>query len=504
MSSPSTLTLLGHWVDGMRLEPQGDREIAVTDPATGSPIASLRVATPAEVDRAVAAARAAAGPWGATSLARRTSVLFAFRQLLDANREQLAAAISREHGKVLADALGEVARGIDVVEFACGIPQLLKGEATSQASTGIDLRQLRQPLGVVAGITPFNFPAMVPLWMHPVAIAAGNAFVLKPSERVPSASLLVADLWAQAGLPAGVFNVVNGDRSTVEALLDHPGVDAVSFVGSTPVARAVHDRARLAGKRVQALGGAKNHMVVLPDADLDQAADAAVSAGYGSSGQRCMAISVVVAVGAIGDELVEKIVTRARAVRVGPASDPAAEMGPVITAAARDRIAELIGQGAQDGAELVLDGRDPDVPGHPDGHWVGPTLFDRVRPEHAIYREEVFGPVLTVVRVATLDDALALLDANPYGNGSAIFTRDGGAARRFELEVRTGTVGVNVPIPIPVAAHSFGGWKDSAFTESGVYGPQGIAFYTRSKVVTTRWPRPADGGVELGFPSTAR
>jgi malonate-semialdehyde dehydrogenase (acetylating)/methylmalonate-semialdehyde dehydrogenase len=497
----TTTRELGHWIAGAAGSPGGQR-LDVTNPATGEVVARLGVATIAEVDTAVRAATTAQVQWAHTSLARRTRVLFAFRELVAAHRDELAALISLEHGKVLADAAGEVARALDAVEFACGIPHLLRGGATSQASTGVDLRELRQPVGVVAGITPFNFPVMVPAWMHPLAIASGNAFVLKPSERVPSASLRIAELWDEAGLPPGVFTVLNGDRVVAEALVSHPDVAAVSFVGSTPVAREIHATARAAGKRVQALGGAKNHMVVLPDADLDQAADAAVSAGYGSAGQRCMAISVVVAVGPIADALVEKIAERAKTIRVGPFTDTTAELGPVISAAARDRIEQLVAQGAEQGATLALDGRRPDVAEHQDGFWVGPTLFDHVKPTHNVYREEVFGPVLSVVRVDRYDEALDLVRANPYGNGASIFTSDGGAARDFEIEVTAGAVGVNVPIPIPVSYHSFGGWKDSSFAEHGVYGDQGVAFYTRLKVVTTRWPDPSRGGVDLGFPAT--
>ncbi|HEY1853257.1 MAG TPA: CoA-acylating methylmalonate-semialdehyde dehydrogenase [Solirubrobacterales bacterium] len=480
----------------------GEPGVDVLDPATGAVVARAPLAVASEVDAAVDAAAAVQRGWGETSLARRAVVLFAFRELVNTNREELAATISREHGKVLGDARGEVARGLDAIEFACGIPHLLRGGATAQASTGIDLRDVRQPLGVVAGITPFNFPLMVPMWMHPLAIAAGNAFILKPSEQDPSVSMRVAELWRQAGLPDGLFNVLHGDADAAAALVDHRGVAAVSFVGSTPVARRVHEVGRITGKRVQALGGAKNHLVVLPDADLEQAADAAASAAYGSAGQRCMAVSVVVAVGEAATPLVAEIAARARAIRVGPWTDPEAEMGPVVSAAARDRIVRAIEGAVVAGADLVVDGRMSAAPADGGGFWVGPTLFDRVEPEQAIYAEEIFGPVLVVVRVAGFDAALELIRANPYGNGASIFTADGGAAREFESAVPAGAIGVNVPIPIPVSYHSFGGWKDSMFGEQGVYGDAGVSFYTRLKVITSRWPDSARRGVDLGFPAS--
>ncbi len=429
--------------------------------------------------------------------------MFAFREIAERHKDELARIVSAEHGKVVADALGEVARGLEVVDFVCGIPHLLKGEHSSEVSTDTDVHSLRQPLGVCAGITPFNFPAMVPMWMWPVAIACGNTFVLKPSERDPSASLLVAEWLADAGLPEGVFNVVHGDKVAVDALLEHPDVRAVSFVGSTPIARYVYETAAKHGKRVQALGGAKNHMVVLPDADLEAAADAAVSAGYGSAGERCMAISVVVAVGAIGDELVDAIRTRTEAVVVGPGDDAASEMGPLVTSVHRDRVRGYVDAGVESGATLVVDGRELVVDGREDAFFVGPCLFDRVTPDMSIYTDEIFGPVLSVVRVETYEDAARLLSDNPYANGVAIFTRDGGAARRFEREVDAGMVGVNVPIPVPMAYFSFGGWKQSLFGDTHVHGPEGVRFYTRAKVVTTRWADPATRGPDLGFPRTS-
>jgi malonate-semialdehyde dehydrogenase (acetylating)/methylmalonate-semialdehyde dehydrogenase len=415
-------------------------------------------------------------------------VLFAFRELVAAHVGDLAALISAEHGKVLSDARGEVERGLEVVEFACGIPHLLKGSYSDQASTDVDVFSFRQPLGVVAGITPFNFPVMVPMWMHPVAIACGNAFVLKPSERDPSPSLLVAELWQRAGLPDGVFNVVQGGKDVVDALLDHPGVAAVSFVGSTPIARYVHERGTAAGKRVQALGGAKNHAVVLPDADLDHASEHLVAAAFGSAGERCMAISAAVAVGRAGDALVDAVSTRAGAVKVGPGRDAASEMGPIVTREARDRIAGYVESGAQQGALVAVDGRGLVVPGHEEGFFIGPSVLDHVTPTMDAYRDEIFGPVLSVVRSETVEEAIALINANPYGNGTAVFTSSGAAARQFQREVTVGMIGVNVPIPVPMAYYSFGGWKDSLFGQSRIHGTDGVDFYTRSKVVTQRWP----------------
>jgi malonate-semialdehyde dehydrogenase (acetylating) / methylmalonate-semialdehyde dehydrogenase len=480
------------------------RTSPVYDPATGEVQREVVLAEPADVDAAVAAARAAFEEWSQASVSRRAKVMFAFRELLDRNVEELAGIVSSEHGKVLEDAKGEVLRGLEVVEFACGIPQLLKGEYSDQVSTSVDAFSFRQPLGVCAGITPFNFPAMVPMWMHPVAIACGNAFVLKPSERDPSAADFVARLYAEAGLPEGVFNVVHGDKVAVDALLDHPEVAAVSFVGSTPVARYVHSRATEQGKRVQALGGAKNHAVVMPGADLGYAADQLAAAGFGSAGQRCMAVSVAVTVGESGDPLVEEVARRAREIRVGPGLDPASEMGPVVTPQARERIVDYIGQGAEAGARLTVDGRELEVDGG--GFWVGPTLIDRVEPEMSVYRDEIFGPVLSVVRSGSLEEAIALINRNPYANGAAIFTGSGHEARRFQREVEVGMIGINVPIPVPMAFYSFGGWKDSLFGDHHIHGPEGVRFYTRGKAVTSRWPAsqadPADKG-SLHFPTSS-
>jgi malonate-semialdehyde dehydrogenase (acetylating)/methylmalonate-semialdehyde dehydrogenase len=492
-----------HWIGGRRWSgPAPVRSGDVFNPATGAVTGRVAFADAAVVDAAVAAATAAARTWSRSSLAVRARTLFAFRDLVDRRKRDLAALLTAEHGKVLSDALGEVSRGLDVVEFACGVPQLLKGGFSEGVSTEVDSYSIRQPLGVVAGITPFNFPAMVPMWMFPIAIACGNAFILKPSEKDPSASMLVAELWAEAGLPEGVFSVVHGDREAVDTILAHPGIDAVSFVGSTPIARHVYETATKAGKRVQALGGAKNHMVVLPDADLHLAADAAVSAAYGSSGQRCMAISVVAAVGDVADRLVPRIRERIDALRVGAGDDPSSEMGPLVTREHCDRVRTCVGRGEAEGATLVHDGRAVSVPGHEQGFFLGPCLFDHVTPEMSIYKDEIFGPVLCVVRTPTYDAALALVNANPYANGVAIFTNDGGAARRFQAEVQVGMVGINVPIPVPMAYYSFGGWKQSLFGDAHMHGPEGIHFYTRGKVVTARWPDPRHRGVDLGFPQT--
>jgi malonate-semialdehyde dehydrogenase (acetylating) / methylmalonate-semialdehyde dehydrogenase len=460
----------------------------VWNPATGAQQAEVLLAEPADVQNAIATAAKAFDSWRDSSLSKRTSVLFAFRHLMYDNIDALAEIISAEHGKVVSDAKGEVQRGLEVVEFACGIPQLLKGDYSDQVSGGIDSFSFRQPLGVVAGITPFNFPAMVPSWMFPVAIACGNTFVLKPSERDPSAALLIAKLWTEAGLPDGVFNVVQGDKVAVDALLDSDQIAAVSFVGSTPIARYIHERASASGKRVQALGGAKNHAVVLPDADIEFAAGHLTAAAFGSAGQRCMAISAAVAVGEAGDALVDKLRRLAEDVKVGPGHDASAEMGPVVTPQARERIIGLIATGEEQGATLVVDGRDLVIDGHEEGFFVGPTLIDHVTAEMAAYQEEIFGPVLVVVRVETLDEAIALINANPYGNGTAVFTSSGEAARRFQREVTVGMIGINVPIPVPMAYHSFGGWKDSLFGESHIHGPEGVRFYTRAKVITSRWP----------------
>jgi malonate-semialdehyde dehydrogenase (acetylating) / methylmalonate-semialdehyde dehydrogenase len=490
---------IDHRIAGHDTSGDPARTSPVFDPATGEQQAEVVLAGQPEVDAAVQAAAKAFGDWRESSLTRRSRVMFALRELLVRHEDELARLVTAEHGKTVEDARGEVLRGREVVEFACGIPNLLAGRYSDQVSGGVDTFTFRQPLGVCAGITPFNFPVMVPLWMHPVAIACGNTFVLKPSERDPSASNLIAQLYADAGLPDGVFNVVHGDKTAVDALCTHPDVAAVSFVGSTPVARHVHRTASEAGKRVQALGGAKNHAVVLPDADLDLAADQIAAAAYGSAGQRCMAVSVVVAVGDIADSLVARLADRARAVRVGPGSDPASEMGPVITAASRDRIVDYLQQGERAGATLVVDGRGPGVAGG--GWFVGPSLLDRVEPGMSVYDDEIFGPVLVVLRAPTESAAIDLINANPYGNGTALFTADGAAARRFTRDVTVGMVGVNVPIPVPAAFHSFGGWKASLFGDTHVYGPEGVNFYTRAKVVTSRWPRP-ESGLALNFPAS--
>ncbi|GIJ55206.1 CoA-acylating methylmalonate-semialdehyde dehydrogenase [Virgisporangium aurantiacum] len=486
-----------HWINGAAVAGTGTRKLPVFDPATGEQQAEIVAATAAEVRTAVETALGVFPSWRAASLSRRAEVMFRFRELVDANRKEIASLLSSEHGKTVADAGGEVARGLENVEFACGAPHLLKGGYSEQASTGVDVYSIRQPLGVVAGITPFNFPAMVPMWMFCNALVAGNTFVLKPSEKDPSVSLLLADLLRQAGLPDGAFNVVQGDREAVEAILADPDIQAVSFVGSTPVAKHIYETGTRAGKRVQALGGAKNHMVVLPDADVNSAADAAVSAGYGSAGERCMAISVVVAVGAVADPLVDAIRERIGRIRTGPASDPDAEMGPLISREHRDKVAGyLASPGA---AEVVVDGRQSDVSNQP-GFFLAPSLVDKVPTDSPLYTDEIFGPVLSVTRVDTYAEALELVNDNPYGNGTAIFTRDGGVARQFQYDVVCGMVGVNVPVPVPVAYYSFGGWKASLFGDLHMYGPDGLAFYTRTKVVTSRWPDPATSEVDLGFP----
>ncbi|MBE7453099.1 MAG: CoA-acylating methylmalonate-semialdehyde dehydrogenase [Kofleriaceae bacterium] len=489
-----------HWIAGKPYDRAAERHGDVYNPATGAVQARVAFATPAVVDDAVAAAAAALPAWRATSLARRTKIMFAFRELVDRRKEDIAALLTREHGKVPSDALGEVNRGLEVIEFACGIADLIKGEYSENVSTEVDSYAIRQPLGVVAGITPFNFPAMVPMWMYPLAIACGNTFVLKPSERDPSAANFCAQLMMEAGLPPGVLNVVHGDKVAVDRLLEHPQVAAVSFVGSTPIARYIYETGTRHGKRVQALGGAKNHMIVLPDADMELAADAAVGAGYGSAGERCMAISVIVAVGDAGERLVPALRERIARLKTGPGSDPGSEMGPLITGAHRDKVKGYVDAGVGEGAKLVMDGRGLRVAGHEDGFFLGPCLFDGVRPEMSIYQDEIFGPVLGVVRVATYDEAMAMVHAHPYGNGVAIFTNDGGAARKFVAEVEVGMVGVNVPIPVPMAYYSFGGWKASLFGDLHIYGRDGVRFYTRTKAVTSRWPDPRFRGVDLGFP----
>jgi malonate-semialdehyde dehydrogenase (acetylating)/methylmalonate-semialdehyde dehydrogenase len=493
-------TPIAHWIDGHEVPGASGRTAAVFNPATGRQTGRVDLASEAEVGRAVASARHAALSWRRASLSRRAAVLFAFRELLHSRLDELAAIITAEHGKVLSDAAGEIARGLENVEFATGVAPLLKGGYSEQAASGVDVYSIRQPLGVVAGITPFNFPAMVPLWMCANAVACGNAFVLKPSEKDPSASLWLARLWKEAGLPDGVFSVVQGDKVAVDALVDHPDVAALSFVGSTPIARYIYESGTAKGKRVQALGGAKNHMVVLPDADIDLAADAAVSAGYGAAGERCMSISVVVAVGDAGDALVDAIGARVHKIRVGDGADPDTEMGPLISAAHRDRVAGYVEAGRDAGAAVVVDGAAAEVPSS--GFFLGPSLLDHVTPEMSVYTDEIFGPVLSVVRAGSYDEALALINANPYANGTAIFTRDGGAARQFQFDVEVGMVGINVPIPVPVAYYSFGGWKASLFGDAHMYGPEGVGFYTRGKVVTSRWPDPATSTVDLGFPLT--
>ncbi|MFE7801882.1 CoA-acylating methylmalonate-semialdehyde dehydrogenase [Nocardia sp. NPDC057440] len=490
---------IAHWVDGKGFAGTSAATAPVTNPATGVVTGQVALASVEDVRAAIDSATAAFPAWRDASLARRTQVLFRFRELLNERKEELAKLITAEHGKVLSDALGEVTRGLEIVEFACGIPHLIKGGYTENASTKVDIFSIRQPLGPVAVISPFNFPAMVPMWFFPVAIAAGNTVVLKPSEKDPSSSLWMAELWHEAGLPAGVFNVVQGDKVAVDELLDNPGIKAVSFVGSTPIAKYVYQRGTANGKRVQALGGAKNHMLVLPDADLDLAADAAVNAGFGSAGERCMAISVVLAVGSVGDELVAKIAERAGTIKTGDGTRDT-DMGPLVTREHRDRVAAYIDAGESAGATVVLDGRGIEADGAANGFWLGPTILDHVGADMSVYTDEIFGPVLSVVRVDTYDEALALINANPYGNGTAIFTNDGGAARRFHNEVEVGMVGINVPIPVPMAYYSFGGWKNSLFGDSHAHGTDGVHFFTRGKAVTSRWLDPSHGGLELGFP----
>jgi malonate-semialdehyde dehydrogenase (acetylating)/methylmalonate-semialdehyde dehydrogenase len=489
-----------HWIGGREVAGTSGRSGPVYNPATGAVQAQVDFASVEEIDSAVAAAKAALPGWRATSISRRAELFFRIRQLLDEHRDDIARILTSEHGKVHSDALGEVARGLEVIEYSCGIPTLLKGEFSEQASTGIDVYSIRQPLGVVAGITPFNFPAMVPMWMWGPALACGNTFVLKPSEKDPGAAIYVAGLLKEAGLPDGVFNVIQGDKVAVDRLLDHPDVSGISFVGSTPIAKYVYETGTKNGKRVQALAGAKNHMIVLPDADVDMAADAAVSAGYGSAGERCMAVSVVVAVGEVADPLVQAISDRAKKISVGAGSDPSSEMGPLITGVHRDKVASYLDSGAEQGAKVVLDGRETAPEG--DGFFLGVSLLDDVTPEMDCYRDEIFGPVLSVVRVDTYDEALRLVNENPWGNGTAIFTRDGGAARQFQFDAQAGMVGINVPIPVPVAWFSFGGWKASLFGDLHAYGPESVNFYTRGKVVTSRWPDPATSSVNLGFPQT--
>jgi malonate-semialdehyde dehydrogenase (acetylating)/methylmalonate-semialdehyde dehydrogenase len=489
------------WIDGRAVTVATARSAPVTNPSRGEVTAQVPLCGPAEVDRAVQSARVAFPGWRDTSPLRRSRVMQRFLQLIQQHQPELARLVSEEHGKTLPDAMGSVQRGLEVVEFACGIPQLLKGEYASNVGGGVDVHSLRQPLGVCVGITPFNFPAMVPLWMFPMALACGNSFVLKPSEKVPSCSLRLAELLKEAGLPDGVFNVVHGDKAAVDALLAHPNVAAVSFVGSTPIARGIYETCARNGKRVQALGGAKNHAVVLPDADLDFTADSLIGAAYGSAGERCMAISAVVAVGAVAEPLVARLKAKAAQVPVGASDAPGVEMGPLVTAAHRDRVAGFIAQGEQEGARLLLDGRGVRVQGHENGYFLGPTLFDAVRTDMSIYREEIFGPVLIVLRVDTLDEAIAMINANPYGNGTALFTASGEAARRFETEIQVGMVGINVPIPVPASFFSFGGWKASLFGDLHAYGPESVNFYTRGKVVSSRWPQQQALATGLSMPT---
>jgi malonate-semialdehyde dehydrogenase (acetylating)/methylmalonate-semialdehyde dehydrogenase len=491
------MTQITHWINGALDTQKPQRSGEVFNPATGKVTKTVAFADAATVDRAVSAATEAFATWRHSSLTKRTQVLFAFRELVQQNKEKIAALITDEHGKVLSDAAGEVTRGLEVVEFACGIPHLLKGGFSEEVSTGVDVYSIRQALGPVAIISPFNFPAMVPMWFFPVAIACGNTVVVKPSEKDPSAAMFMAQLWKEAGLPDGVFNVVHGDKEAVDALLIHPGIKSISFVGSTPIARYVYETGTKSGKRVQALGGAKNHMIVLPDADLELAADAAINAGFGSAGERCMAISAIVAVEPIGNALVARIKSRMANIVTGDGTQ-GSDMGPLVTKVHRDKVASYIEAGSKEGATAVVDGRALEIAG--DGFWLGPTLFDNVSPEMSIYKDEIFGPVLSIIRVNTYDEALNLVNSHQYGNGTAIFTNDGGAARRFQNEVEVGMVGINVPIPVPMAYYSFGGWKNSLFGDSHAHGAEGVHFFTRGKVVTSRWLDPSHGGINLGFP----
>ncbi len=490
---------ISHWIDGKVVPSTSGNSAAVYNPATGQQTAAVDLASTEEVDAAVAAAARALPAWRSTSLSRRAEVMFRMRELVDANRSKIAELLTAEHGKVLSDSMGEVARGLENIEFACGIPQLIKGEYSEQAAAGLDVYSIRQPLGVVAGITPFNFPAMVPMWMFANALACGNTFVLKPSERDPSVNMFVAELLAEAGLPDGCFNIVQGDKLAVDRLLEHPEVKAASFVGSTPIARYVYEKGTAAGKRIQALGGAKNHMLVLNDADIPMAADAAIGAAYGSAGERCMAISVVLAADGIADELVTELAKRIPGIKVGAGDDPESDMGPLITAEARDRVRGYVEGAPAEGATVVVDGS-TDVPAS--GFYMNPTLLDNVSTDMACYTDEIFGPVLGVVRVAGYQEGIDIINANPFANGTAIFTRDGGAARQFQFDVEVGMVGINVPVPVPVSYYSFGGWKASLFGDTHMYGPEGINFYTRGKVVTSRWPDPASSSIDLGFPET--
>ncbi|HUC61457.1 MAG TPA: CoA-acylating methylmalonate-semialdehyde dehydrogenase [Alphaproteobacteria bacterium] len=501
MSTKTSLKEIGHFIANKAVAGASGRFADVFNPATGEVSARVALASKAEIDRAVAAARAAFPKWAQTPALVRARAMFKYKELLEKNRDRLASLIGSEHGKVLADAQGEVTRGIEVVEFACGIPHLLKGEFTENVGTNVDSYSVRQPLGVCAGITPFNFPAMVPMWMYPVAVACGNAFLLKPSERDPSTPYLLGELLAEAGVPAGVFNVINGDKEAVDAILAHPGIDAVSFVGSTPIAEYVYHTGTAHNKRVQALGGAKNHMVVMPDADMGQATDALMGAAYGSAGERCMAVSVAVAVGQAGDALVDRLAPRVRALKIGPSTDPEAEMGPLVTRQAYERVKSYVDLGVREGAELVVDGRGLSLQGYEKGFFLGGCLFDRVTPDMRIYKEEIFGPVLAVVRAKDYEQALDFVNAHEFGNGTAIFTRDGDAARDFAARARIGMVGVNVPIPVPMAFHSFGGWKRSLFGDHYVHGMEGVRFYTHLKTVTSRWPTGIRAGAEFTMPT---
>jgi malonate-semialdehyde dehydrogenase (acetylating)/methylmalonate-semialdehyde dehydrogenase len=498
--SDTALTTVGHWIDGARVDSSSGRTAPVYDPALGVATKQVALADDAEIQAAIASAKAAFPSWSNLSLAKRQQILFAFREVLNRDKAELAEIITSEHGKVIDDALGEIARGQEVVELATNIPSLMKGEFSDQVSTGIDVYSIRQPLGVVGIISPFNFPAMVPLWFLPIAIAAGNTVVLKPSEKDPSAAIWLAEKFKQAGLPDGVFNVLNGDKLSVDGLLTSPDVESISFVGSTPIAQYVYETGTKHGKRVQALGGAKNHMLVLPDADLDLVADNAINAGFGSAGERCMAISVVVAVEPVADELIEKITERAATLRIGDGRR-GCDMGPLVTAQHRDKVASYIEVAEQDGAVVVVDGRTVRPDGDENGFWLGPTLIDRVPTTSRVYTEEIFGPVLSVVRVATYEEGLELINSGAYGNGTAIFTNDGGAARRFQRDVQVGMIGINVPIPVPVAYYSFGGWKNSLFGDHKAYGADGVSFFTRQKAITSRWLDPSHGGINLGFPS---
>lgn len=494
------MNLINHYIDGEFVSTKPGRTSPVFNPATGSQTAEVAMATSDDVDRAVAAASRAYESWRDAPLTRRQNIMFAFRELVAKNKGEIAKAMTAEHGKTIDDALGEVQRGLEVIEFACNIAHLLKGDYSEQVSTGVDTYSIRQSLGVVVGITPFNFPTMVPMWMYPIAIACGNTFVLKPSEKDPTVSQMAAELFADAGLPDGVFNVVHGDKESVDALLAHPDVVAISFVGSTPIARYIHETGTANGKRVQALGGAKNHMIVLPDADMDLAADAAVSAGFGSAGERCMAISVVITVGEAADNLLPKIRERITELKIAPGDASGAQMGPLVTKQHLEKVTSYVAAGESSGATLLVDGRDVKVEGHEEGFFLGPVLFDNVTTDMTIYTDEIFGPVLSVVRVDRYEDAIQLINDNQYGNGTAIFTNDGGAARKFQNEIQVGMVGINVPIPVPLSFYSFGGWKDSIFGSHAIYGPDGVHFYTRGKVIISRWPDPIHRGVDLGFP----